>query len=59
MRVNILLSSANRLSGDRTSSGKSFINMRNNTGPRTDPCGTPLVTLHASEVDPLITTLWL
>ena len=45
IQVKILLSSANKLSGDNTFKGRSFMNIKNDIGPRTDPCGTPLVTL--------------
>ena len=57
IREKILLSSAKRLRGDITFSGRSFINIRNKIGPRTDPCGTPLVTQRAVDAVPLITTL--
>ena len=33
--------SANVLHSKVTSSGKSFIYIRNNNGPKTGPCGTP------------------
>ncbi|CAL4245859.1 unnamed protein product [Meganyctiphanes norvegica] len=59
MRLNSLLSSAKRLNGDRTPSGRSFINIRNRIGPSTDPCSTPLVTFLGDDAVPLITTLWI
>ncbi|CAL4165687.1 unnamed protein product, partial [Meganyctiphanes norvegica] len=34
-----------------------LLKIRNNTGPRTNPCGTPLVALNASDADSLISTL--
>ena len=42
---------------DITLSGRSFINIRNKIGLRTDLCGTPLVTLRGVYAVPLITTL--
>ncbi|CAL4241458.1 unnamed protein product [Meganyctiphanes norvegica] len=58
IRLNNLLSSANRLKDERTPRGRSFINIKNRIGPNTDPCGTPLVTFMAGDAVPLITTLW-
>jgi hypothetical protein len=40
-----LVSSANMYTSNSTFSGKSLINNTNNTGPSTEPCGIPLVTL--------------
>jgi len=34
----------------QTDVSKSFINMRNRTGPKTEPCGTPLHTHSATKV---------
>ena len=43
---------ANRRVLGWTQSGKSFINNRNSSGPRTVPCGTPLMTGMLPEVAP-------
>ena len=51
-------SSANRRVLDWTQSGKSFINNRNSSGPRTVPCGTLLMTGMLSEVAPSTKTCW-
>jgi hypothetical protein len=32
--------------------GREFMNIRKSVGPRTDPCGTPLVTRNSDENDP-------
>src|SRR5437867_2614344 len=53
----ILLSSANFQNRLFTFSSISFINIINNIGPRTEPCGTPLVTSTQSNTHPLRTTL--
>jgi hypothetical protein len=42
---------------DSTFSGKSLINITNNTGPSTEPCGIPLVTLCHFDTDPFSCTL--
>ena len=39
--------------------GKSLMKMLNKTGPRTLPCGMPLVTSHVSDVFSFTTTRWL
>ena len=49
-------SSANSFIHDRTTSGRSFINIKNNIGPNTLPCGIPLVTFADFELLPSITT---
>ena len=49
-------SSANSFIHDRTTSGRSFINMKNNIGPNTLPCGIPIVTFADFELLPSITT---
>ena len=42
---------------EMTSRGKSLINIKNNIGPSTDPCGTPLVTANGCDAIPQITNL--
>jgi hypothetical protein len=54
-----LVSSANMYTSDSTFSGKSLINITNNTGPSTEPCGIPLVTLCHFDTDPFSCTLCL
>ncbi len=44
MHAYSLVSSANSLLQDSTSWGRSFIYVRKRTGPKTLPCGTPLLT---------------
>jgi len=44
------VSSANLSTLLQTDVSKSFINMRNRTGPKTEPCGTPLHTHSATKV---------
>ena len=41
---------------DVTHSGRSFMNIRNNSGPNTVPWGTPLTTLALSDVAPSTNT---
>jgi hypothetical protein len=53
------VSSANMYTSDSTFSGKSLINITNNTGPSTEPCGIPLVTLCHFDTDPFSCTLCL
>ncbi|CAL4251130.1 unnamed protein product [Meganyctiphanes norvegica] len=55
----ILLSSANKHTGQSTHFGRSFMNIRNRIGPRTDPCGTPLRTSNSSDSTPRIITFCL
>ena len=52
-----LVSSANFSTVLCTPSSRSLMNIRKRVGPRTDPCGTPLVTSVQSEYLPFITTL--
>jgi hypothetical protein len=54
-----LVSSATMYTSDSTFSGKSLINITNNTGPSTEPCGIPLVTLCHFDTDPFSCTLCL
>ena len=42
-----------------TTSGKSFMYIRNNVGPSTEPCGTPEVTDRSVDIFPRTATLWL
>ena len=49
-------SSAKRRTGDLIFSGRSLIKMRNRTGPKTDPWGTPDRTRTGSEAWPSNTT---
>ena len=44
------ISSANILHMEVITSGKSFIYIRNKSGPNTDPCGTPEFIFFQSEV---------
>ena len=37
--------------------GRSFLKTKKSKGPRTDPCGTPLITLSTVEIVPLIRTV--
>ena len=56
---NKLASSANRLNSKKSEhKWKSFTSMRNNKGPRTDPCGTPQVTEHSQDVTLFMVTIW-
>ena len=52
----ILLSSANKHTGQAAHLGRSFIKIKNRSGPKTDPWGTPLSTSNSSDSCPLITT---
>ncbi|CAI5767613.1 Calponin-homology (CH) domain-containing protein, partial [Podarcis lilfordi] len=54
-----LVSSANLIRMPLSPSSKSLIKVLNKTGPKTEPCGTPLVTLLQDEEEPLMSTLWL
>ena len=56
-RVNTLVSSANFNSELNRSESESFMDIKNSNGPRTDPCGTPLVTEIQLEQRPFIQTL--
>jgi hypothetical protein len=49
-----LVSSAKReiTDGEDTDEGRSFTYIKNNKGPRIDPCGTPEVTVSESDVAP-------
>ena len=51
------VSSANSLTLDDKLSGRPLIQIRNNNGPKVDPCGTPAFTLPQAETWPLSTTL--
>ena len=47
---NKLASSANKLNLKKSEhKWKSFTYIRNNKGPRTDPCGTPQATVHSQD----------
>ena len=48
--------SANNHTLDVTCSGRSFMQARNNMGPRTEPCGTPEDTAILSELVPFSIT---
>ena len=50
-------SSANNLTCEVKTLGRSFICMRNNNRPKTVPCGTPDRTLHGSDLLPSTTTI--
>ena len=51
---NKLLSSANKSKkADFAASGKSFMYIRNNNGPRIDPCGTPHLMFKYFDLAPL------
>ena len=49
-------SSANSRTDDLMLSGRSLMKIRNRTGPKTDPCGTPERTGTGSEARPSNTT---
>ena len=49
----IIVSSANNVTLE-TYISKSFINNKNNVGPKSDPCGIPTLTSSNSESSPLI-----
>ena len=49
-------SSANSQTDDLMLSGRSLMKIRNRTGPKTDPCGTPERTGTGSEARPSNTT---
>ena len=53
----ILASSANNFINTSITSGKSLMNTRNNTGPRTLPWGIPLVTSFQDDCEPFTITL--
>jgi len=56
---NILVSSANLRIQLVIPKSMSFIYIKNSTGPRTDPWGTPLQTSRHDDCSPFIQTLWL
>ena len=56
MGWNILVSSANIYKKEVVMLGSSFMNMVNKVGPRTEPCGTPLLTSWMEDEVPLMTT---
>ena len=57
--VDRVLSSANSINLNKEDEFDiSFINNRNNYGPRTDPCGTPWLIEEEEEVIPSITAIW-
>ena len=49
--------SANNFAFDERPSARSFIYIKNRSGPSMEPCGTPALTLAQEEVYPLRTTL--
>ena len=51
----ILVSSANILHDDFIFSGRSYMKIANNSGPSTDPCGTPLEDFERQKVFALFT----
>ncbi|KAK4825193.1 hypothetical protein QYF61_025121 [Mycteria americana] len=53
-----LVSSANLLRVHSIPSSRSLIKLLNRTGPKTEPCGTPLVTGRQLDLIPFTTTLW-
>ena len=55
----VKISSAYKLTPHVTISGKSFMYIRNNVGPSTEPCGTPEVTDRSGDSVPRTATLWL
>ena len=58
-QVDSVLSSANSINLNKEDEfGRSFINNRNNNGPRTNPCGTPWLTEEEEEVIPSATVIW-
>ena len=56
--TNRVVSSAKSLTLDSTSSGRSFIYIKNKRGPRTEPWGTPALVLPQDEDTPCKTTRW-
>ena len=57
--VDRALSSVNSIDFNKDDEfGRLFINIRNNNGPRTDPCGTPWLIEEEEEVIPSITVIW-
>ena len=57
--VDRVLSSANSINLNKDDEfGRSFINIRNNNGPRTDPCITPWLIEEEEEVKPSIAVIW-
>ena len=52
------VSSAKSLTSKFSPSGRSFTYMRKNSGPNTDPCGTPPLIDSQLEIWPFKTTLW-
>ena len=57
--VDRVLSYANSINLNKDDEfGRSFINIRNNNGPRTDTCGTPWLIEEEEEVIPSITVIW-
>ena len=58
--VDRVLSSSNSINLNKDDEfGRSFINIRNNNGPRTDPCGTPWLIEEEEEVIPSIKVIWI
>ena len=54
-----VVSSANKIGVEHfTELGKSLIYSRNNKGPSTDPCGTPILTVLHTDLVPFISTSW-
>ena len=57
--VDRVLLSANSINLNKEDEfGRSFINIKNNNGKRTDPCGTPWLGEEEEEVIPSITVIW-
>ena len=52
------VSSANSFALENRSPDKSFIYIKNNNGPKMEPCGTPALTFRHSNVCPLRRTLY-
>ena len=50
------VSSANNLTKREVASGRSLIKIRNNRGPKIEPCGTPKIIFNREEVLPLTLT---
>ena len=51
-------SSANKAIVDEAARGKLLIYTENNSGPNTDPCGTPDVVWATEDIRPSIITRW-
>ena len=56
--TNRVVSSAKSLTLDSTTSGRSFIYIKNKRGPRTEHWGTPALILPQDEDTPCRTTCW-